>query len=50
MKASYKKLTQFKLFGLKVFKCSIKYVEHSSDEDNDDDGFYIELIDRELGE
>jgi hypothetical protein len=49
MRASYKKSVQFLLLGLRIFELKTNYIEHSSD-DNDDDGFYIELIDRELGD
>lgn len=49
MKVAYSKLSQFKIFGLKIFELKTDYIERSTDKDDDDDEFYINLKDREIG-
>lgn len=43
MKCSYGKRTIFKLFNLKIFEKYTDYIEHSRDEDSDENDFFIEL-------
>ena len=50
MKTSYRKLNQFKFFGLKIFEWKTDYIEHHIDKDDDEDSLYIKLTERELEE
>ena len=46
MKCSYSKTEKFKIFGIKFFEKRTEYIEHSRDEDADDDDFTIDLKNR----
>lgn len=46
MKVSYNKISDFSIFGIKIFEFKTKYYEHSIDEDDDDDRESITLNQR----
>ena len=43
MKVSYKRNVEFKLLGVKLFEIKTNLIEHSTDENSEDDNFYIDL-------
>ena len=48
MKVTYRKLSKFSLFGIKIFELKTDYVERSMDNDDDDNEFFISLNHRTL--
>ena len=48
MKVSYRKLSEFRILGLKIFEFKTDYVERSMDNDDDDNEFFISLTHRIL--
>lgn len=46
MKVAYNKISDFSIFGIKIFEFKTKYYEHSIDEDDDDDRESITLTQR----
>jgi hypothetical protein len=48
MKVLYNKLQEFKIFGFKLFEFNTQYLERSTEKDDSDNDFYIELKQREF--
>lgn len=42
-KVSYRKINEFKIFGIKIFELKSDYVEFSNDSDADEDLFQIKI-------
>lgn len=47
-KVIYTKKREFKILGFKIFELNTNYSERSTDEDDGDTGFFIELQERVL--
>lgn len=48
MKVIYNKKHEFKLFGIKLFELKTQYFERSSEKEDDENDFFIELQERQL--